>query len=37
MNPQAHYRSRPPGPGGVHFVALGALASFGAARQEARR
>jgi hypothetical protein len=36
MNPQAHIRSRPPGPERVHFVALGALASFGAARQEAK-
>jgi hypothetical protein len=35
MSPHAHIRSLPPGTWKVPFVALGAFASFEAARQEA--
>ena len=35
MNPQAHYRSRPPGLAKSPFVAPGAQALVGAARREA--
>ena len=35
MDPHAHIRSLPPGAYKGPFVALGAQASFGAARQEA--